>query len=411
MIPLEEVADKILKTSRYDTEVNIVSHDSMSIIYDRFSIPSRVESASLHVRVTKGKKYGYSLTTDLKKWKQSIKDAAKIMRVTKPLDIKPELPLKQNYRTFAPNKEILSIGYEKLSDLFSRMFDIKPKVIGASISKVVDEGIIANSNEVYNKHKFALLSASVEAKYKRASAFGVKIDKKPFDTEIASSEAEKFCLKSVNPKQIKPMVVDVVLDYFALSSLIGSVMLPSFYADRVQKHESFLSDKLGQGVFSPKLTIFDDGIKGLLSGPCDNEGVRMQRKTLIRKGVVSNFLYDAYSAQREGKKSTGNCSSLAKRPSIGCTNVTIAPGKKEVNSSDCLFVRSLSGVHTSNPVSGDFSVNIDNAFYRGRAVKHGMIGGNIFELFNKIDSIGSKPRQEDIVKTPVIKFKDVQIIA
>ena len=38
----------------------------------------------------------------------------------------------------------------------------------------------------------------------------------------------------------------------------------------------------------------------------DGEGVPHQKTAVIEKGVLRSFLYDNYSAKKEGKESTGN---------------------------------------------------------------------------------------------------------
>jgi PmbA protein len=409
-----QIIEKILKSSEYDTEINITDKTDTSIEYERFPIPSHTESANLEIRITNGKKYGYASTTDLGKWKKCLANAKKIMNVSKPLEIEPKLPQKQKYIEKKPDKKLWSMDSDGIISLFQDMFDIKTKVRNAGITRSKSHRFVANSNGVFNSSESVAMSAAVQADYKRASSFGVKIDRKYFDTKQVSAEAEKFCMMSIKPQKIKTMVTDTIFDYFAISSLIEAILLPAFYADRVQAGTSFLCNKLDQALFSEKLHICDDGTTGLLSVPCDSEGVQSKRKILISNGVLKNYLYDSYSAQKDGKESTGNSVSISKRPNIGPSNVIIKDGKSRIldySDSDCLVVRSLSGVHTSNPVSGDFSVTLDNAFYKGVAVKHAMISGNIFELLNNILSIGNRSRQDGIVKTAPIEFKDMQIVA
>ena len=408
-----DIVQKIIKKSPFDTEINLLSKRDIEVEYERFPITSYVESANLEIRITKGKRYGYSSTSDPKKWKKCLSDASKIMRISKPLDIEPEISEKQRYVEKKPNKKLWSMTSEKFLSIFKDLSVEKTKIRTANIAKSIANGIVANSNGVFHYSDSVALSAGIQVNYKGASSFGVKIDDKPFDTQKVAEEAEKFCLMSLKPRKVKTMITDAVFDYFALSSLIEAILVPAFFADRMQAGSSFLCEKLGQKLFSDKLNIVDDGTKGLFSVPCDNEGVSTKRKVLIDKGIPRTLLYDLYSSQKDGKTSTGNCSSISKRPSIGPTNIIIKPGKSNIldYESDHLIVRSLTGVHTSNPVSGDFSVTLDDAFYKRRAVKHAMISGNIFQLLNNIDLIGKTSRQDGVIKTPPIKFKELQLIA
>ncbi len=280
---VDEVIEKILKTSLHDTEVNLARKSSIYVDYDRFTVPSSAEATILEIRVTRGKRYGYSSTTDLTKWRQCLRDATKIMQVSKPLDMEPILPSRQKYMACPLNKRLWSMGQDEVYDLFYRMFGTKFRIISANISKANSEDSVANSDGLYKSSKSAAISASIEVKYRGASSFGTKVDKKPFDTAKVLSEAEEFCMKSINPKAIKAMVTDAVLEYFSLSALLGSIMLPAFYADRVQSKESFLLDKMGQKIFSDNLTMFDDGTAGPFSGPCDHEGVMSSAGSVVKR--------------------------------------------------------------------------------------------------------------------------------
>jgi PmbA protein len=410
---MSDIIEKIIKRSPFDTEINLSSRKDIEIEYERFPITSHTESANLEIRITKGKRYGYSSTSDLKNWKKCLTDASKIMKISKPLDIEPELAKKQKYREKKPNKKLWSMESEEVISLFKNMSTSKTKIKYSNIAKSISHGVIANSNGVFHSSDSVVISAGVQVSLGGASSFGVKISDKPFDTQKVAEEAERFCLMAMKPKKVKTMITDAIFDYFAISSLIEAVLVPAFFSDRVQSGSSFLCDKIGQKLFSEELNIVDDGTKGLFSVPCDNEGVATQKKVLIDKGIPRTFLYDSYSAQKDGRSSTGNCSSISKRPSIGPTNIIIKPGKSMIldYESDHLVVRSLTGVHTSNPVSGDFSVTLDDAFYKGKSVKHAMIAGNVFQLLNSIESVGKISRQDGVVKTPPIKFRDLQVVA
>ena len=62
----------------------------------------------------------------------------------------------------------------------------------------------------------------------------------------------------------------------------------------------------------------------------DGEGVPHQKTPVIEKGVFKNFLYDNYSAKKDGKESTGNASRAGylSTPSIDTTNFHVMPGNK-----------------------------------------------------------------------------------
>lgn len=80
---------------------------------------------------------------------------------------------------------------------------------------------------------------------------------------------------------------------------------PWFSAERVQLGRSPLREKLGEAIFSPVLTLVDEGgAEG--AAPFDLEGVPTQRTVLVDKGNLKTWLYDVYSATRDNRLSTGN---------------------------------------------------------------------------------------------------------
>ena len=100
--------------------------------------------------------------------------------------------------------------------------------------------------------------------------------------------------------------------------------------------------------------------------PVDDEGVACRNKTLISGGILKGYIYNHYAAVRDGVQSTGNASRANPRsmPGIGVANFYINSAGK---SSEDDLIKSLPkgirilaamGVHSANPVSGDFSVGI-----------------------------------------------------
>jgi hypothetical protein len=75
-------------------------------------------------------------------------------------------------------------------------------------------------------------------------------------------------------------------------------------ADYVQRNQSALKGKIGEKVASEVVTIYDDGLLegGLRTWKFDGEGVPQQKTLIIERGVLRNFIYDNYTAKKEGRK-------------------------------------------------------------------------------------------------------------
>jgi PmbA protein len=137
---------------------------------------------------------------------------------------------------------------------------------------------------------------------------------------------------------------------------------------------------------------------------------------------LRNFLYDNYSAKKEGKESTGNASRVGylSTPIIEATNFHIMPGSKTSDQlisevDDGLIIYYLQGAHSSNPVSGEFSVVATPAW----KVKKGeiahcsrgvMLAGNIFEMLKKISAIADNERKMGQLVAPWMIVENVKVI-
>ena len=211
---------------------------------------------------------------------------------------------------------------------------------------------------------------------------------------------------------------DIVLTPFAQYQIFSGILYPAFNADRVQRGSSYFEGKRGEQVASDGLTIVDDRRKeaGVRSRPFDREGTPAKRTTLIEDGELSNFLYDVQRAEKESVESTGNASGGYKSfPSIQPSNMILEGDEDTLTSpEETVVIHSVSGVHTANETSGDFSLNIDTA-YKGFGTEQvglegGLFVGNMFELLEKFAFFIGEPRTIDSLTTRPAVFRDQKLV-
>ncbi|MEO7992976.1 MAG: TldD/PmbA family protein [bacterium] len=166
---------------------------------------------------------------------------------------------------------------------------------------------------------------------------------------------------------------------------------------------SSLREALGTQALSALLTLTDDPTiaGGPVSYPIDDEGVTAKPTVLVERGVVRHFLYDQKYGKKSGQGSSGNglrCGrqtvsagrSYQNTISPAPSNTIVDPGTASVadlikGMQRGLIVDSVMGVHTSNLISGDFSLNLDlamvveNGEITGR-LKDAMMSGNVFRM-------------------------------
>lgn len=235
--------------------------------------------------------------------------------------------------------------------------------------------------------------------------------------------AEKVCTTAKDSRGGKPVETgdkNVVLDHHAASGLLSTFM-GALNADNVQRGRSVFAGKLGEAVASPALSIYDDGTleRGLSSSKCDGEGTPTQKTALIENGMLKNFLYDIYTSKKGSVESTGNGVrySYSDIPSVGSTNVVLKfEDLDEISSiKNGVLVTDVLGAHTSNPISGDFSVEAMNAFKIengevSQPIKKAMISGNIFELMKDASAASREVRQLGAFVTPRIMVRNLRVV-
>ncbi len=202
-------------------------------------------------------------------------------------------------------------------------------------------------------------------------------------------------------RPIRSMQTPAILTPWVASDIL-SILSASFLADNLQKGKSMLLGRMGEQVFSSHVTIVDDGLYpgGMASSPFDDEGSLHQRTVLVSEGVIQGFLYDQHTANKENRSSTGNAGryGIKTPPWVGTTNSYIPNGSftpDELVSSleEGLMVTDLIGLHTADPISGDFSVGAAGLWIKGGEavfpVKGVAISGNLIDLFRNVDGAGT----------------------
>ena len=131
------------------------------------------------------------------------------------------------------------------------------------------------------------------------------VDATLIDAAAIGREAAERARTSANPVDIEPGDYPVVLHHYAVVDLLDMLGYLGFSALAVQEDRSFF--ERGKRVASPLVTITDDGRDpaGLPMG-FDAEGVPKQRLSLIDEGVCCELAYDAQTAARVGRQSTGH---------------------------------------------------------------------------------------------------------
>ncbi|MEM1563410.1 MAG: TldD/PmbA family protein [Candidatus Bathyarchaeia archaeon] len=244
------------------------------------------------------------------------------------------------------------------------------------------------------------------------------------DPEWVGGEAARLAALALRAKRVETKNMEVIFAHFALQQLLYYTLMDAVKADYVQRNQSALRGKIGQKVASEVVTVYDDGLLegGLRTWKFDGEGVPQQRTLVIEKGFLRNFIYDNYTAKKEGKESTGNAfrAGYLSTPNVEATNFRFETGEKSPEEligevDEGLLVYSLQGAHSSNPASGEFSVVAAPAWKieKGRIVhpvKGAMLAGNVFEVLKNILDLANNERKVGSLVAPWVLVENVKVI-
>jgi PmbA protein len=258
------------------------------------------------------------------------------------------------------------------------------------------------------------------------------------ETETAWGSTEKRLWADLDPRAVVEDVRGRLLTSFGARTIrsgswpvifsprvgvdVVELLSQAVLADAAQKGRSFLSNCLGKSVGSRAVSILDDGLfsGGIATGRWDDEGVPKQRTVVVEGGILRSYLHDSVTARRGQVSSTGNASRPGREspPSPGATNFYLAPGScsKEAlyqSTPRAFVVRDVIGMHTADPVSGDFSVGASGVLWEKgkilRAVRGVTLAGNLVDLFNRVDGVADDLVWQGTFGAPTFRVKGLSI--
>lgn len=211
------------------------------------------------------------------------------------------------------------------------------------------------------------------------------------DAADVGREAAARTVARLNPRKVKSCRVPVIYDQRLASSLLGS-FLGAINGGSVARGSSYLKDKLGEQVFAPGVSIYDDPHRrrGLASRPYDGEGLPTRRLDLIEDGRLTTWLLDTATARQLGMESTGSASfGVSSPPRPSSSNVVLAPGTTTradmiAGLDEGFLITEMLGA-SINATTGDYSRGASGFWIEkgeiAYPVTEATVAGNLIEIF------------------------------
>lgn len=393
----------------------------------------------LGVRVILGSRFGFSYTTSINDAdiRRTIDQALANAECAMP-DKKLRLPIRSS-RVLSKELDVFDAKIPKLTakirveqakalEAAAYAYDRRiTKTDAATFASGMTMSLLMNSAGLAVTHKSTWAGLSLEiiaedGKTMEAAydyQYGTQL--KQISPAAVGQNAAALAVAALSAGDIATGVYDLVLPPRVAVSLL-SVVASLFYADMVQKKKSLLRGKKMNKIASPKVSIIDDPfLPGQLgSFLYDGEGVLGKRTRLVRCGVLQGYLYDTYTATKDKVQSTGNAirGSIKAEPAIGHSNLFITPGGRSpemliAGVQKGILIHSLMGLHTADPVSGDFSLGATGQLIESgkitRSVKNMAIAGNLLDLLKSIVHLGSDLEFRGSLGSPTLVVSGISV--
>lgn len=214
------------------------------------------------------------------------------------------------------------------------------------------------------------------------------------DPEAIGRYAAERSLSRLNARQLDTRKCPVLFEAPQAVGLVGA-FVQAVSGGALYRKSTFLTDSLGTAIFGSDIQIIEDPhqLGGVGSAPFDEEGVRTQRRDVVRNGVLQGYFLSTYSARKLGMKTTGNAGgshNLEIRSTRTKPSDDFRAMLKKLDKG--LLVTELMG-QGLNYVTGDYSRGASGYWVENGEIQYAVeeitIAGNMRDMLKNIAAIGS----------------------
>ncbi|MDP3564202.1 MAG: TldD/PmbA family protein [Methanoregula sp.] len=423
---IDQIIQKALKSV---DEVEVFYVEGRSISADlkqkKINLASASEDRGFGIRTIHKGRIGSSSTNDPRKWSECLDAAIASGHLATPLPwegLPGARDISHTPLTFDPLMKVEpATALALLEQMLAGAEEHAAEVTAGSAMLSTATVTLVNSRGVHYTDSHTGVSISLEAIHEQST--GYEFDHSSFIDKVdpfhVGERASFFARESAGGKEIPTGNYEILLSPIAYAELLGSVFIPALNGRNVHAGRSKFAQSLEEQVADPLISMYDDpllpGAGGSVSW--DAEGMPTHRIDFIRDGVLEAFAYDLKTAYRYGKTSTASAvrGGYGGSPGIGHHNFIVDGKRGNVADERVLYVHSVVGAHTANPMSGEFSVELSNAFWMvggefQEPIRSAMLSGNVFSMHNEIIGISQESRSLGSLILPSVKINKQRII-
>lgn len=418
----QELIDQALKAGAQAAEVYQASSESRSAIFEanRLKQIESSEEEGTALRVWKEGKVGLAVAYGPIDGKALVEKALALSEFGEitPIDL-----ARESLRT--PEKVDEPVSSQALIDWGETVIQgvrerFEETICSASFGVEMEAASLTNSDGLASYHRSRSLGGYVGAEWVRGDDFLAVYEG---DSDAVIPDSQKIIRRLLDRLEWAKENVQapvgtypVIFTPNAVSILLGTI-LAAMNGRAVLEKSSPWTEKRGERLLSPLLTIRQDPNFGPFPTPFDDEGTPTQVVNFLTKGVLQNFYGDRQVARTLGLPLTGNGmrDGLGGFPKPGVVNAILTPGTFSLEQLVAQVDRGLlvdQVLGGGAGLSGEFSVNIDlgYALEKGKIlgrVKDTMITGNAYKLLNQLLAVGQERFWEGALYTPALLVEGV----
>ncbi|MCM8769438.1 MAG: TldD/PmbA family protein [Candidatus Omnitrophica bacterium] len=423
----EKILEKILRHGASEAEVSKKTVCEKTVIFENNRLKSLKvnNSTSYRFRAVVNNQLGVFSTNS----QEHLSEAwVQVVAIAKASDFDPDAvlpepqpltPISGLFEERAVTlSEVLRVA-RKLVEVFKN-FDRRLSVDSARVEVVSSDYSIINSKGVKAEEKrgfsqYFIMGLATEDE--AVSSFDYRMNTGvSWEKTIATVEENAISLASCLIQSLGARPAPIFTGEVLLSPETVSEFLEALEflvnARNIQEKRSVFAGKIGQTIGSSCFTLEDQPHQPgqPWSTAFDSEGVPTRPLTIIKKGVLTTYLYDTYAARRDMTVSTGHADGHFHSPVIQPT-----ASLKEMRESITrgIVVRRFSG--NINPINGMVSGLVKGGWYieNGQLtypITDTMLSGDFFNLLRNITAISQETEPTFVGPLPYLLIKGVNIL-
>jgi predicted Zn-dependent protease len=287
-----------------------------------------------------------------------------------------------------------------------------------SLSTEVSELMVGNSLGVraYAPATQASLVVVVDDGESSGYADWRGVDTAGLDAGLIAETATEKCVRGRGAEGVEPGEYPVILEPPAVGDMLTLLAYMGLGALALQEGRSFLAGRIGEKVMGESISIWDDATDGRqLAFPFDFEGVPKRKVMLIEKGVARTVVYDSYTANREGKHSTGHALPAPNTHGPMPLHLFLGTGEASLDEMIGSTERGIlvTRFHYTNVVheketiitgmTRDGTFLVENGEV-ARPLKNLRFTQSILEALNRVEMVGKEARLSEYAYVPALKI-------